>query len=278
MTQMKRHARTRPDSGRVLWVGDDRDWSLMRSGRSALICPQGGCNGPLHPVLSARGTRFLRWGRTGAGGCPHWMVPTGGGGPESDRHLWLKARLASICLGLGWSALPEDPATRADVWLPDSRTVLEVQLRRSDLLQRTHARYQAGAASVVWFVSSDAAVGPALFRSPAVRLAVVDPRDPARQVRPWETGEEARLIVFGTLWRWRDWRLARGAMSAYGFLADLLAGSLGWCPPGTPGLPGGRGGWIRWLDLASAPPAGSLEPAAWVAAELARRSARRAAK
>ncbi len=249
--RMKRHALTQPDSGRVLWVGDDGDWSRMRASPAPrLVCPADGCGDPLHAVQTAKGTRFLRWSRSG-GGCPHWWTaPSGGGGPESAQHLWLKARLASICLELGWSAVPEDPTTRADVWLPQRRLALEVQLRRSDLLRRTRARYEAGASCVVWFVAPRVTLSRSLFMTPALRLAVVSAADAARDVQPWIDGEPARLVVFGPIWRWRDWRLATGRVSAYGFLAELLTGALGWCPPGTPGIPSGRGGWVRWDHLA----------------------------
>ena len=285
---MKRHARLGGGAGRLLWVGDEADWRLMRSAQPpALVCPHPGCGDRLHPVRNERGTRFLRRGRAASGGdCPHWWV-TGtaggsGGGPESQRHLWMKARLASICLQLGWAAVPEDPMTRADVWVPDAGVALEVQLRRSDTLARTAARFRAGAHCVVWFVGADVGASRMLFRTPAVRFDVVDGGDPTRSVKPWEEEvDQARVVVFGTVLRWSDWRLTTGRVSAFAFLAELLAGRLGWCPPGTPHLPR-SGGWVRWRDLGLAlglPDSSPEEiraqvpvaPQPWIDAQLARR-------
>lgn len=287
---MKRHARTLPDPGRLLWVGDEADWAVMRgSAALPLVCPQPGCGDRLHAVCNSRGTRFLR--RTAGGaGCPHWLVAGRGHGPESTQHLWMKARLASICLRLGWAAVPEDPATHADVWLPDARLALEVQLRRTDTLARTAARLAAGAEAVVWFFGAEVPAAGTLFRSPAVRFDVVDAEGGGRPVQPWTgVGGKPRLVVFGTVWQWRDWRLATGRMSAYTFLSELLAGTLGWCPPGTPGFPPGRGGWVRWSDLAVAlgVPSCADRPAkdmlavplsAWIEQQLRKRAARGAGR
>jgi hypothetical protein len=280
---MKRHARA-ADGGRLLWVGDEQDWRFMRSHpRPTLHCPQASCGDRLHAVCNALGTRFLR--RSSGGACGHWSVSgSSATGPESQRHLWLKARLASICLHLGWAAVPEDPVTRADVWVPDAALALEVQLRRTDILARTAARFQAGAAGVVWLLADDVPANRTLFAAPSVRCAVIAPGHGAA-VRPWETPcPDARLVVYGTVWRWQEWRLATGAVSAYGFLAELLAGRLGWCPPGTPGFPPGRGGWVRWSDLAQAlalpadaaprlPALLPVSPDAWIEAQLGQRKA-----
>lgn len=256
LQRMKRHARLQADPQRLLWVGDEADWSAMRrEPRPALVCPQAGCGDQLTAVRNARGTRFLRRAREGGagGGCDHWWVTGGEGGPESARHLWLKARLVSICLHLGWAAVPEDPVTFADVWVPDASLALEVQLRRTDTVGRTRARLQAGAAAVVWFIGSDVAVRKALFHAPAVRFDVVAADDANRPVTPWsDPAGEGRLVVFATVWRWDGWRLATGRMSGYTFIAEVLGGRMGWCAPGTPGLPAGRGGWVRWADLAIA--------------------------
>jgi hypothetical protein len=283
---MKRHARA-VDTGRLVWVGDENDWRFMRAEpRPVLRCPQPGCGDRLHAVCNAVGTRFLR--RSSRGGCGHWSVAGSAvTGPESRRHLWLKARLASVCLQLGWAAVPEDPVTRADVWLPDAGLALEVQLRRSDIIGRTAARYRTGAAAVVWLLADDVPASRTLFAAPSVRCAVVAPGSGAA-VRPWESPDaDARLVVYGTVWRWHDWRLATGTVSAYAFLAELLAGRLGWCPPGTPGFPPGRGGWVRWSDLAQAlavpaeqvpmlPELLPITPAAWIEAQLRQRRAHRA--
>ena len=284
---MKRHARTRPDRGRLLWVGSEPDWLLMRSdGAPVLLCPEHGCSERLHPVLNRRGTRFLRrTASSGSGGgvCHHWGTRSGVTGPESSCHLWVKARLTSLCLQLGIRAVPEDPRTHADVWLPTAATALEVQLRPTDTLGRTMARLAAGARQVVWFLGSSVPASRALFRSPAVRFAVVN-RD-GDACAPWDAPvPDARMVVYGTVWRWRDWRLATGWMSAAAFLAELLAGRMRWCPPGTPGLPDGRGGWIRLDDLAhvagpssAGGPSGGLARASreWLAAESERRARRR---
>lgn len=254
--RMKRHARLQTQPQRLLWVGDEADWSVMRSQpRPALVCPEPGCGDLLHAVRNARGTRFLRQARhTGGGaGCDHWWVSGSEGGPESARHLWLKARLAGICLHLGWAAVPEDPVTYADVWVPDAGLALEVQLRRTDTIGRTQARLAAGATSVIWFIGADVAVRNALFDAPAVRFDIVAAGDPKRTVAPWqEPQQQARLVVFATVWRWDGWRMVTGRMSGYRFIADVLSGEMGWCPPGTPGLPAGRAGWVRWTDLAVA--------------------------
>lgn len=252
---MKRHARLQAQPQRLLWVGDEADWSTMRrEPRPVLVCPQPGCGDVLNAVCNARGTRFLRRARdggAGGSGCGHWWVNGGEGGPESARHLWLKARLAGICLHLGWAAVPEDPVTYADVWVPDAALALEVQLRRTDTIGRTRARLQAGAASVIWFIGADVSVRKTLFSAPAVRFEVVSADDPSRPVVPWQDpAQQGRLVVFGTVWRWDGWRMITGRMSGYTFIAEVLGGQLGWCPPGTPGLPAGRAGWARWTDLA----------------------------
>ncbi len=283
---MKRHARC-VDSDRLLWVGNEGDWRFMREvPRPLLRCPDLGCSVRLHAVRNDRGTRFLR--RSSPGGCGHWSVGASSAtGPESRRHLWLKDRLASICLHLGWAAIPEDPATRADVWVPDAGLALEVQLRRTDILARTAARLRAGASTVVWLLASDVPAARTLFAAPSVRCEVVVPG--ARgAAQPWERPcPGAKLVVYGTVWRWQEWRLTTGAVSAYAFLAELLAGRLGWCPPGTPGFPPGRGGWVRWSDLARAlalpqelaprlPELLPTRPDAWLEAQLAQRVRRRA--
>jgi hypothetical protein len=204
-------------------------------------------------VVSQRGRRFLRAAAGRRGGCGHWTAAVGETAPESARHLWLKSRLLAICRQLGWAGVVEDPVTRADVWLPDARTALEVQLRPTDLRTRTRARYAAGAERVVWFVAPDVPARGALTAVPAVRFQVVD-RD-RTEVQPWSPepfAGEARLVVYGPLWRWDGWRLAGSAMSGYRFLAAVLADELGWLPPGTPGLPAGCGGWIAQPDLAAA--------------------------
>jgi hypothetical protein len=284
--RMKRHARLGDATRRLLWVGNEADWAIMRARpRPLLLCPQDDCGEPLHAVCNGRGTRFLRRSRGGGGSCPHWWVTgsgTGATGPESQRHLWLKARLASICLQLRWAAVPEDPTTHADVWVPDARTAIEVQLRRTDTLARTAARFDAGASTVVWLVAAGLPAGRMLFQAPAARFDVVSPSRGC-SVQPWvEPCEDARLIVFGTIWQWRDWRLVTGRMSAFAFLAEVLAGRMGWCPPGTPGLPLGRGGWVRWSDLRLAmaatrvaqdqePPILPVTQASWITAQLVRR-------
>jgi hypothetical protein len=285
-TLMKRHARLAGDPDRLLWVGDEADWRAMRADpRPRLVCPQGGCGDLLQAVRNQRGTRFLRrshdGGVRGGGSCDHWWA--GRGGPESPRHLWLKARLTAICLHLGWFAVPEDPTTFADVWIPDARLALEVQLRRTDTVARTRARFAAGARTVVWFIAADVTAARILFGAPAVRFDVVARDEPTVSVAPWQDpGRPARLVVFATIWRWEDWRLVTGAMSAYRFLAEVLSGEMGWCPPGTPGLPAGRGGWVRWSDLALAAgmpdlPAALLQSqlppraAAWIDAQWQRR-------
>jgi hypothetical protein len=289
--RMKRHARLGDASRRLLWVGEEADWTLMRrEPRPLLLCPHDDCGERLHAVCSGRGTRFLRRGRGAGGNCPHWWVNVSGAtGPESQRHLWLKARLASICLQLGWAAVPEDPTTYADVWVPDAAAAIEVQLRRTDTIARTAARLDAGAGTVIWFVAAGVPANRMLFHAPAVRFDVISPSQ-GESVQPWvEPCADARLVVFGTIWQWREWRLATGRMSAYTFLAEVLGDRMVWCPPGTPGLPLGRGGWVRWDDLRLALAAPQIpaedrrtllpvSQASWMAAQLDRRRTGRSRK
>lgn len=250
MDTIKRHARLA--DGRLVWVGDPSDWALMRrEPRPILQCPQRSCSQRLHAVLNDHGTRFLRRSGSG-GGCGHWGVRTSATAPESAKHLWLKARLASICLQLGWAAVPEDPRTRADVWLPDLGYALEVQLRPTSLTKRTQARLQAGAKAVVWFVAPEVSAKRQFYQVPAVRFDVVQPAQWELAVRPWEVDTSAHLVVFGALWRWQDWRLVPARMSGFSFLSRVLDGSMTWHPRGTPGIPLGRSGWVSETDFAAA--------------------------
>jgi hypothetical protein len=254
-TAMKRHALLGTGQGRLLWVGDDDDWALMRGGgarRPVLLCPQPSCRGRLHPVVSRLGRRFLRTAPGSlSAGCGHWASAVGATGPESAEHLWLKARLLAICRHLGWSCRAEDPVTRADVWLPDAATALEVQLRPTDLRGRTAARTAAGAARVVWFLAPHVPASRTVMAVPAVRFAVLDAG--GRPATPWAgaggSRARCRLVVFGPLWRWDRWRLVTTGMSIYRFLSGVLGGQVVWVPPATAGMPVGRGGWVGSADL-----------------------------
>ena len=247
---MKRHARLADDPGQLLWVGDEGDWARMRARpRSVLICPQEGCGQRLHAVENGLGTRFLRLARGGSASCGHWAVRSCQTGPESDRHLWVKARVRQVCSQLGWVAVAEDPGTHADVWLPDAATAIEVQLRPTAGPERTRDRLERGAERVIWLLAEDVPDPASLFGSPAVRFRITDPDDHRTRREPWVDGAAGHLWVWGTVWRWDEWRLIPTAMSGYRFLAEVLAGDRVWLPPGNGGLPRGRSGWVLRADL-----------------------------
>ena len=248
--EMKRHARLVAEPDRVLWVGDDQDWARMRTQpRPALRCPQEGCGQRLHPVENRHGTRFLRMAQGGSASCGHWTVDSRHTGPESERHLWVKARLLQICGQLGWTAVAEDPNTHADVWLPDAATAIEVQLRPTSGQRRTRQRQQRGAERVIWLLAEGVPDAHSLFEAPAVRFAVTDPTDHRTRREPWVDGAAGHLWVWGTVWRWDEWRLVPTAMSGYRFLAEVLAGERVWLRPGGAVLPRGQSGWILRSDL-----------------------------
>jgi hypothetical protein len=255
----KQHAQVRGERPRLrpLWVYDEDDWTLMRSlPTGSLICPESRCSSAFEvPQENTHGTRFLKNRRVGDA-CSHLPTrPDLGGGPMSAQHRWLQARLARILETLDFPAITEHAATNADVFVPGPGLAIEVQRWSSNFEKRTAARVNKGS-PVLWLLTEDAkgrATQQALFSLPAARVKVHALGDDTRRLAPWDDrslNRRARLSVFATVATLRaDASLRTRPYDARAFLAEVLAGSRRWYPPGTPGLPDGRGLWVLEKDL-----------------------------
>src|SRR3712207_5836998 len=208
--QLKRHAQLRHQPRTTpLWVGDPDDWALVRqSPRPPLVCPEPGCNVELisyENLNNQYNPRIFKFKSVGAS-CNHWMPAShGGGGPPSPEHEWMQLYLTRVVTSLGYTATPEHPPTRADVFVHECSYCLEVQLRPTQFHQRTAQRETKGA-RVCWFIREGLDTGKArkaLFGLPAVRFRVVGATGPL--ITPWdgpddrELLERVRLQVFGTI-------------------------------------------------------------------------------
>lgn len=262
----KQHALLRTDSdqpgtqgwrARPLWVYDTEDWALMRAQSTGmLICPEPGCRAPLTTVQRENGTRFLR--SKPSNPCDHSFVrPDGGGGPMSAEHRWLQGRLARVCESLGYRAITEHAESNSDVYIPGAELAVEVQRWSTQFERRTAHRRRLGL-KVVWMIPESAkgkGVGRALFRLPAVRLAVRHRDDRRQPLEPWKhpaQDKDAILVLYGTVARpdAQTGVLRIGMYDAAQFLAEVLRDQRQWYPPGTPGLPHrDRGAWARAADL-----------------------------
>jgi hypothetical protein len=120
--ERKRHAQLRHQPRATpLWVGDPDDWALVRQRpRPPLVCPEPGCNVELisyenlHNQYNPRIFKFKHDGTS----CNHWIPDShGGGGPPSPEHVWMQLYLTRIVTSLWYTATPEHPPTRADVFV-----------------------------------------------------------------------------------------------------------------------------------------------------------------
>lgn len=266
----KQHAQLRGDRPRLrpYWVYDEEDWKFMRSlPTGSLICPEPGCDSQFQvPQENARGTRFLK--NRPEQTCSHTPArPDLGGGPVSNQHRWLQARLARIVESLGMAAITEHAATNADVFVHGPDLAIEVQRWTTAFEKRTAARLRKGA-GVLWLLTEDAkgrSADSALFRLPAVRVRVHDWDDVRQRLRPWQDrsdGRRARLSFYATVAKLRaDDSLETGLYDARAFLAEVVEGRRKWWPPGTPGLPENRGGmWVLDHALDAAAKAAARRP------------------
>lgn len=268
--QSKRHAVV---SGREaalpLWVFSEDDWAVMLANRKNLQCPEPGCEVRLFPRSGAKMARHLWLGPQQGGGCDHW---TGGsdGAPMTPRHLWVQTRILELCRELGYAAVAEHHDTRADVFVAEPATALEVQLRPTSFVDRTASRRAKGA-DTIWFIGADvsrtnASVRTAIAQLPTVRFKVVDRRTrgwSGPEFTPWEdlSGEQAQFAdirVYGTVFDLNGQKqppsLEHAGLPMRTFLHEVLSGDRVWVAPGHSGMPTNqagrpRPGWIRPADL-----------------------------
>uniref|UniRef100_UPI0012F66BDE hypothetical protein n=1 Tax=Nocardia aobensis TaxID=257277 RepID=UPI0012F66BDE len=174
-----------------LWVLDSADWQTMLANARNLMCPEPGCGVPLFPRPKTPGSkqrRHLWLGPKHGGGCDHWTAGSDGGA-MTPRHLWVQTRILQICRELGYTAVPEHHHTRADVFVSEPATALEVQLRPTAFGDRTATRSEKGA-DTIWFISHDvsggnASVKKAIATLPTVRFKVID----SANRRHWKAAE-----------------------------------------------------------------------------------------
>lgn len=120
----------------------------------------------------------------------------------SARHLWIQTRLLEHCRELGYAAIPEDPNTRADIFVPQPPYALEVQLRPTQFERRTASRTAKGA-DTIWFVGhdvdyNDKLVKRAMWRLPSARVKVYDRR------RTWAGRPRVRTVDRRGRHLWRN--------------------------------------------------------------------------
>jgi hypothetical protein len=152
--------------------------------------------------------------------------------------------LSRVVTSLGYTATPEHPPTRADIFVHECSYCLEVQLRSTQFRKRTAQRESKGA-HVCWFIREGLDTEKArraLFGLPAVRFRVVDTTEPGRPITPWndpdnhEFTEQAQLQVFGTiayLERSRTGELLFRTRTIDGttFLGEILSSRRRWYRP-----------------------------------------------
>ncbi|MGL4339675.1 MAG: hypothetical protein ACRCSP_04525 [Rhodoglobus sp.] len=257
--KMKQHAQRRDVHRRhPLWVYNEDDWRLMRSGLPTgdLICPEEGCRAELVAAqLQKSGTRFLR-NRPGTPDCGHAFGRGRGGGPMSAEHRWFQQRLAQLCGDLGYEAIQEHYDSQADVWVKASPPLaIEVQRWPTAFSHRSSVR-QAKGANIVWFLPESASskkAGDQLFGQPAARLRVFKRGNHTEEARPWEAGHSGRvvLMVGATVMRPTIEGLSlesAGNYDARDFLDEVLKGKRQWYGPNEPGFKYGAG-WARPDDV-----------------------------
>ncbi|TNM58158.1 hypothetical protein [Brevibacterium sediminis] len=207
-------------------VNIQSDWDMIYKTPSIHVkCSVESCDTLLTAKrMSRSGLRFFA---VRSGGCSHNLVEmpvgreevaqdpsklAGGGGPEGEEHLWIKGRLFKIARKLGVQAVVEHSLTRADVFLPERKLVLEYQRWATDFRNRTAQRASAGAKDTVWMFPWQPPGAPQtkavkefnreVFQHGGIYVAVRN-KD-ARQVleRPWENSAQertARLYASGSI-------------------------------------------------------------------------------
>src|SRR4051812_21246918 len=248
--ERKRHAQLRHQARATpLWVGSPDDWALVRQRpRPPLVCPESGCDVELisyENLNNQYNPRIFKFKSVGSS-CSHWDPDHhGGGGPPSPEHEWMELYLSRLVRSLGYTATPEHPPTRADVFVEECSYCLEVQLRSTQFRKRT-AQREAKGARVCWFhregLDTEKA-RKALFGLPAVRFRVLDENQPGRLIAPWndpkrhERIEHARLQVFGTVAYLEtnkdigELSFRTRTMDGTMFLAEILSGQRRWYRP-----------------------------------------------
>ncbi|WP_125734538.1 hypothetical protein [Amycolatopsis sp. WAC 04197] len=251
-----------------MWVGDPEDWAVVRqTPRPPLVCPEPGCDVELISCENRsfkQNPRFFRF-KSVDRSCDHWADHDHGDGPETAQHEWVKHRLTTIARRLGYTATPEHPSTRADVFVHEPGYCLEVQLRSTQFQKRTQARETKGGTACWWIVDGvdSKALTKALFTLPAVRFRVIDKTNPRiRTLNPWTDPEDqdlasrAHLQVFATVAHPpsamnsanpRSAWFRTGTMDGYAFLREVLSGRRRWYPPHALGHPSGL--WALDTDV-----------------------------
>jgi hypothetical protein len=257
--RMKRHAIIRGDRFGVLSALDDNDWRVMRANRSELMCPYDGCATKLVANQNKLGTRWMRVAANG----PTTCVPEhafGGGGPESDEHLWLKRRVDYLLRKkCNLRTKIEDYQTRSDILVTNPRWSIEIQRVKTDLEKRTKAREDSGC-QVLWIFAPsapDSIVKRHIFSAPSVRARVTQAGN--RRATPWK--EDYLDVGRGSVTSYVDFcdtvlvrhrgngRLGRGTLGADKFLQQVMRGERKWYQH-VAVL--GTAGWVLDSDLAEA--------------------------
>lgn len=207
-------------------VNIQSDWDMIYKTPSTHVkCSVESCDTLLTAKrMSRSGLRFFA---VRSGGCSHNLVEmpvgqdevaqdpsklAGGGGPEGEEHLWIKVRLFKIARKLGVQAVVEHSLTRADVFLPERKLVLEYQRWATDFRNRTAQRAAAGAKDTVWMFPWQPPGAP---QTKAIKefnredfqhggIYVAARNKDARQIleRPWENLAQertARLYASGSI-------------------------------------------------------------------------------
>lgn len=241
-----------PDGGapRPVYVNDYDDWAAIhRQPHVRVACLVPGCPTRLiAKQMSRSGLRFFA--NKTKNSCDHnqtrlplepddveinpWAPGAAGGGPESAEHLWVKGRLFTIATKvLHQTAVVEESMTRADVYLPDAKIVLEYQRWATDFKKRSQQRRDAGAARTIWLVpdwsDQKSSFSQAVRYEGAMYLAVLSKNDYNQELRPWEHPEDnrlARLYVSGPVVRLdtEHHRLAYARFSLVRVLKEILSG------------------------------------------------------
>lgn len=207
-------------------VNNQDDWDLIYKTPAIHVkCSVESCDTLLTAKrMSRSGLRFFA---VRSGSCSHNLVEmpvgldevvqdpsklAGGGGPEGKEHLWIKGRLFKIARKLGIQAVVEHSLTRADVYLPEQKLVLEYQRWDTDYRDRTAQRASAGAARTVWMFPWQPPNAPRtkavkefnreVFQHGGIYVAVRNKDVRQKLERPWEDPAQertARLYASGSI-------------------------------------------------------------------------------
>src|SRR5690625_2095 len=254
---------------RIRWIHDPDDWAAVhRPGEKIqLVCPDEGCSQSMKATerTKPRTTRYLS--DTGDVSCTHFL-PTGGGGPKTEEHLWVQGALRKVCEELGYEARLE--SDYADVRVDSSPSfALEVQRVSTNFRERRAQRAERGM-ETIWFLPETAkkSRNDPLFTEPCVRLVYFDRSGPgAKELTPADllgavwTGGDVGLVdlrVAVTLWTPSQDHLefvSAPALPIKGFLEQVLKGKHRWHPASElHGKSAPRGTWAGWAlegDLAA---------------------------